>query len=53
MTVRQLLTSLDSAELTEWMAFFKLERERQEVPEPPAEQDVEASLMKVFGKPNG
>jgi hypothetical protein len=27
MTVRQLLGSLDSAELTEWMAFLKVEAE--------------------------
>lgn len=29
MTVRQLLTSLDAAELTEWQAFFKLEAEER------------------------
>jgi hypothetical protein len=51
MTVRQLLSSLDSPELTEWMAFFALERERNGAPAP--EQDVEAGLMKIFGKPNG
>ena len=28
MTVRQLLESVDSAELTEWMAFLSLEMER-------------------------
>lgn len=28
MTVRQLLTSTDSAELTEWMAYLQLEAER-------------------------
>ncbi len=28
MTVRQLLSSLDSAELTEWGAYFKIENER-------------------------
>jgi hypothetical protein len=28
MTVKQLLSSLDSRELTEWMAYFKLENER-------------------------
>ena len=27
MTVRQLLSSLDSAELTEWGAYFKIENE--------------------------
>jgi hypothetical protein len=30
MTVRQLLSSLDSTELAEWAAFFKIEEERRE-----------------------
>jgi hypothetical protein len=29
MTVRQLLRSLDSRELTEWRAFFRIEAEKQ------------------------
>lgn len=29
MTVSQLLDSVDSAELTEWMAYLQLEHERQ------------------------
>jgi hypothetical protein len=28
MTVRQLLASMDSAEITEWMAYLKVESER-------------------------
>lgn len=32
MTVQQLLASLDSAELTEWRAYFDLENERSEPP---------------------
>lgn len=42
MTVAQLLRSMSSRELGEWLAIFKLERE-------PAEADGEAGLRKVFG----
>jgi hypothetical protein len=45
MTVRMLLASLSSYELTEWQAFFALQR--QAVPE----EDVESKLQKSFGRP--
>lgn len=45
MTVRQLLRSLDSAELTEWLAYWQLEQERDA---PPA-ADIPGSLKKAFG----
>ena len=34
MTVNQLLTSLDSRELTEWRAYFRLEKELKDEAQP-------------------
>lgn len=48
MTVRQLLESTDSAELTEWMAYFRLERER--AAGLPADDDPSAAFVRVFGQ---
>ena len=47
MTVRQLLTSLDSAELSEWLAYFQLEHELQR------QAELDAKLHKAFGDANG
>lgn len=44
MTVRQMLASLDSAELTEWIAFFELEAKKDE-PDP----DDPETWRKAFG----
>lgn len=46
MTVRQLLSSLDSAELTDWMAYFEIERRKAEMP--PGGSAAE-QLYKLFG----
>lgn len=51
MTRKQLLASLDSEELTEWWAFFHLQADSKD--QPPAQADVEAQLMKIFGPRNG
>ena len=32
MSIRQLLSEMDSREIAEWMAYFKVEKERQEKP---------------------
>lgn len=45
MTVTRLLRDLDSRELTEWHAFFLLQRQETHT------ANVEADLRKVFGKP--
>ena len=37
MTVKELLASIDSAELSEWMAYLKLEQERDK----PSEEDAQ------------
>lgn len=42
--MRQLLASLDSAELTEWMAYLELQCEQQTTGE-----SVDDQLKKVFG----
>lgn len=48
MTVRQLLASLDSAELTEWMAFLELQRDAETKGE-----NVDDQLKKILGAHNG
>lgn len=45
MTVRQLLHSLDSAELTEWMAYFALEADGAK---PAAATDEDELFRKAF-----
>lgn len=42
MTVRQLLDSLDSAELTEWMAYFNIE------PFGPVQEDYRAGVLSAI-----
>lgn len=47
MTVARLLTEIDSAELTEWLAFFELQKEG-----PDAGMNLEQKLKNVFGAPH-
>lgn len=47
MTVRQLLAAADSAELSEWIAFFELERDGDK-PKPTPKDEIEAWKM-AFG----
>jgi hypothetical protein len=47
MTVRQLLASLDSRELAEWMAFFRIERDRMEGKSEPKPADPEVLSEKI------
>ena len=52
MTVRDLLSRIDSKELTEWRAYFRVENERQEAAmkkQAPLEQNISAS-MRGYGK---
>lgn len=44
MTVRQLLTNLDSRELSEWMAYFNIENEQAD-----GKGDIDTKLMNAFG----
>lgn len=45
MTVRQLLNSIDSRELTEWRAFFIVDSEiRQQSQEAPLEQNIKGNM---------
>lgn len=46
MTVRQLLQSLDSAEITEWIAFLELEAGRTQ--QPASEVDEDELWRKAF-----
>lgn len=56
MTVRQLLTSLDSKELSEWMAYFEIENENmknKKGADDTAGQSLETKIkgtFAVFGK---
>lgn len=43
MTVREMLSKLDSRELTEWRAYFRLEKELSEE-KAPLESDLSANL---------
>ena len=43
MTVQQMLRSLDSAEITEWQAYFELEREQRE-----PDEDETTAWRKAF-----
>lgn len=45
MTVRELLARVDSAELSEWVAFLQIEREGDA---PAAPDDVEESIRGFF-----
>lgn len=50
MTVGQLLNNIDSRELTEWRAYFKLEAERlKQEREAPVDKQVAAN-MRGYGK---
>lgn len=40
MTVRELLARMDSAELSEWMAYLSLEMERNKPDQPTDETDI-------------
>jgi len=48
MTVSQLLASMDAAELVEWQAFFRLEAEERDHPQPP--EVVSENLKLLLGK---
>jgi hypothetical protein len=49
MTVRQLLTNLDSRELSEWMAFFEIENENVKNDKPnETPQTLEAKIKGTF-----
>jgi hypothetical protein len=45
MTVKQLLESLDSAELSEWLAYLQIERDRDK----PDEAEVWKKAFKAHG----
>ena len=45
MTVEQLLSSLNSAELTEWMAYLRLEAEQDD----PDESEAWRKAFKAYG----
>lgn len=52
MPVGEMLRRMDSKELTEWRAYFKVEKERTEEAskqQPPLEQNITAT-MKGYGK---
>lgn len=51
MTVREMLSKLDSFELTEWMAFFRIENEeiKKAKDGPPLEEKMQNSL-RGYGK---
>lgn len=56
MTVRDLLHRVDSAELSEWIAFLDLEREQQPASPPPAADSIDiksAWRAHLQGKRNG
>jgi hypothetical protein len=42
MTVKRLLEEIDSREISEWMAFFKLEKE------PPEPESLSEKIIKAF-----
>lgn len=51
MTVRRLLGELDSREISEWLAFFKIEREDAEnKPKQDMATELKNTLMKFQGK---
>lgn len=49
-TVRQLLGELDSREIAEWLAFFKLEREETDLKPKQATADKLKATLKGFQK---
>ena len=51
-TVRQLLNELDSREIAEWLAFFKLEREEAENKPKKEAQDKLKATLKGFTPKN-
>lgn len=51
-TVKQLLSEIDSRELTEWQAFLQIMNEDPQRPAPEG-RAVEATLVEAFGIPNG
>lgn len=48
MTVSQLLRSADSAELSEWSEYFRLESERGSAALPETQENVADALKKAF-----
>ena len=48
MSVRVLLASMDSVELSEWAAYFTLENESKDKDKP--SDNVETDIKKAFGK---
>ena len=49
MTVRQLLASIDSSELSEWVAYFKIEKARANEKGKPSATDITDKLKLAFG----
>lgn len=49
MTVRQLLSSIDSVELSEWMAFFRIEKQRSNERRKPSSTELSEKLKMAFG----
>ncbi len=45
MSVRQLLTSMDSKEISEWMAYFRIE---EEILKKGDEPDINTKLLNAF-----
>jgi hypothetical protein len=50
MSVRQLLESMDSSEVSEWRHFLILEAERMKAK--PIDEDVEGKLRNIFSSAN-
>ena len=45
MTVRQLLNNLDSREISEWIAYFNLQNQKDEIKKMPLDQQFKAALQ--------
>jgi len=49
MTVRVLLSTIDSRELSEWIAYFRLEKRRSEERKKPSPEQLAEKLKVAFG----
>ena len=49
MTVSRLLDEVDSRELSEWMAFFSIEKDEQEAKKKPDPKQIGSHLMASLG----
>ena len=49
MTVRQLLASIDSSELSEWVAYFKIEKSKLDEKRKPSATHITDKLKMAFG----